>query len=46
MQNLSHKNEFDLHENSPVEETQSHLNGPSQTHSTQRTGDPVEILVY
>lgn len=33
MQNLSHKkNEFDLHENSPVEETQSHLYGLSQTH--------------
>ena len=27
MQNLSHENEFDLHENEPVGETHFHMNG-------------------
>ena len=27
MQNLSHRNEFDLHENEPVGETHFHVNG-------------------
>ena len=30
MQNLSYENEFDLHENEPVEETYFHMNGFAQ----------------
>jgi len=30
MQNLSNENEFDLHENEPVDGTQFHMNGFTQ----------------